>query len=103
MFDSEYDSGVLPLKFFEYIQSNRPIICIGGKKYSEVKKILNKINRGIILENSERVYEFFSEKIFSNLQIDLTESNNFPYSYKSSSNQLEKIILYHLDQNKLIK
>ena len=103
MFDSEYDSGVLPLKFFEYIQSTRPIICIGGKKDSEVKKILNKINRGIILENLEQVYDFFSNKIFSNSQIDLTESNNFPYSYKSSSNQLERIIFHHLNQNKLMK
>ena len=98
MFDSEYDSGVLPLKFFEYIQSTRPIICLGGKKNSEVKRILNKINRGIILENSENVYDFFSNKLFSDLQIDLTESNNFRYSYKRSSNQLEKIILHHLDK-----
>ena len=34
-FDMYTDSAVLPLKFFEYIAANKPIICIGGKKNSE--------------------------------------------------------------------
>ena len=42
-FDMYTDSAVLPLKFFEYIAANKPIICIGGKKIQNQKNIKSNL------------------------------------------------------------
>lgn len=91
-FDMHTDSAVLPLKFFEYIAANKPIICIGGKKNSESKKILNQICRGLILENENMIKDFFEKKITKKvIQIDKQKSLRFSYRYRSE--QLKDIIL----------
>ena len=64
MFDSTTDSGVIPLKFYEYIQSSKPILCVGGTKNSEVKQIIRKIKRGHILENITDLDVFLIKKKF---------------------------------------
>ncbi len=91
-FDFFTDTAVLPLKLFEYIGVNKPIISIGGKKNSEAKKILNQISRGFILENENSIKDFFEKKITKKaIQIDKQKSLRFSYRYRSE--QLKDIIL----------
>ena len=100
IFDSENDkgrsyqksTGVLPLKFFEYIQSTKPILCLGGKSNSDVKKILSDLNRGIILDNKNQVRTFFSTIHNMDLNIRLDKSENDKYSYKKSAKDFETLI-----------
>ena len=91
-FDFFTDTAVLPLKLFEYIGVNKPIISIGGKKNSEAKKMLNQISRGFILENENSIKDFFEKKITKKaIQIDKQKSLRFSYRYRSE--QLKDIIL----------
>tara|TARA_B100000029_G_C17589508_1_gene962073 strand:- start:985 stop:2250 length:1266 start_codon:yes stop_codon:yes gene_type:complete len=91
-FDFHTDSAVLTLKLFEYIGVNKPIICIGGKKNSESKKILNQISRGFILEKEDQIKDFFENKIIKKgISIDEQQSSRFSYRYRSQ--QLEELIL----------
>ena len=99
MFDSTTDSGVIPLKFYEYIQASKPILCVGGTKNSEVKQIIRKIKRGYILENSFDLDTFFNQKIHSNFLIDNEKSVNYSYSYEASSKNLENIIIDQIKNN----
>ena len=90
-FDFHTDSAVLTLKLFEYIGVNKPIICIGGKKNSESKKILNKISRGFILEKEDQIIDFFENKITKKgIYIDEEKSSMFSFRYRSQ--QLEELI-----------
>ena len=91
-FDSRYNSGVLLLKFFEYINANRPIISIGGVKESESKLILRKLNRGIIISNKKQLDSFLVGigKSFSTLEFN--EEKNKNYSYQNRSKELRSII-----------
>tara|TARA_Y100001935_G_scaffold255044_1_gene266220 strand:+ start:6941 stop:8221 length:1281 start_codon:yes stop_codon:yes gene_type:complete len=99
MFDSTTDSGVIPLKFYEYIQASNPILCVGGTKNSEVKQIIRKIKRGYILEKSTDLDAFFNKKIHLNFSLDIEESVNYSYSYEASSKNLEKIIIDKIKNN----
>ena len=96
MFDSEHDSGVLPLKFFEYIQSTKPIICVGGRANSEVKQILKDLKRGIILEDQNQIFNFLDKKIYLNLETTLNKRDNYKYSYKKTAMNFEDFILKNL-------
>ena len=96
MFDSEHDSGVLPLKFFEYIQSTKPIICVGGIANSEVKQILKDLKRGIILEDQNQIFNFLDKKIYLNLETTLNKRDNYKYSYKKTAMNFENFILKNL-------
>tara|TARA_B100001059_G_C17839319_1_gene590840 strand:+ start:8421 stop:9689 length:1269 start_codon:yes stop_codon:yes gene_type:complete len=90
-FDFFTDSAVLTLKFYEYIGANKPIICIGGKKNSESKKILNQISRGYILEKEDQIIDFFENKITKKgMSFDKQKSSMFSYRYRSQ--QLEELI-----------
>ena len=46
------------LKFYEYINANKPIICVGGKPNSESKRILNYLERGVVLDKKNYIIEF---------------------------------------------
>ncbi len=90
-FDFHTDSAVLTLKLFEYIGVNKPIICIGGKKNSEAKKILNQISRGFILEKEDQIIDFFENKITKEgMSVDEQKSSMFSYRYRAQ--QLEELI-----------
>ena len=91
-FDSRFNSGVLLLKFFEYINANRPIISIGGVKESESKLILRKLNRGIIINNKKQLDSFLVgiEKSFSTLEFNQEKNKNF--SYQNRSKELRSIL-----------
>ena len=93
-------TGVLPLKFFEYIQSTKPILCLGGKSNSDVKRILFDLNRGIILDNKNQVCEFFSSIDDAKLNIRLDKSENDKYSYKKSAKDFETLIYSKLKFDK---
>ena len=86
--ESFKNSGVLPLKFFEYINSNKPIICVGGMESTEPKDILNNINRGIFLKKKKDFNNFLKNpKVFlKGIKVD--KEQNQKYSYKESSKNL---------------
>jgi len=90
-FDFHTDSAVLSLKLFEYIGVNKPIICIGGKKNSESKKILNQISRGFILEKEDQIIDFFENKI-TKKGISIDEQKSLRFSYRYRSQQLQELI-----------
>lgn len=87
-FESFKNSGVLLLKFFEYINSNKPIICVGGMESTEPKDILNNINRGIFLKKKKDFNNFLKNpKVFlKGIKVD--KEQNQKYSYKESSKNL---------------
>ena len=93
-------TGVLPLKFYEYIQSTKPILCLGGRCNSDVKKILSDLNRGVILHNKNQVAEFFSRIGNTKLDIRLDKSENDKYSYKNSAKDFETLIYSKLGLKK---
>lgn len=99
--ESYQDStGVLPLKFFEYIQSTKPILCLGGRYNSDVKKILSDLNRGVILRNKNQAGKFFSSLGNTKLDIRLDKSENYKYSYKNSAKDFEALIYSNLGLKK---
>ena len=57
-FDSKDNSGVLPLKVFEYINSRKPIICVGGNNYNEIQEILREYKNSIFLKTYDEVKNF---------------------------------------------
>ncbi len=94
-FDWIDNEGVLPLKFYEYINSNRPIISIGNSPNSSTGLILKKLNRGVYLSTNEEIYEFFIDsKKCSELTKNLSfnENHNYEYSFKNQSNKFSYLI-----------
>jgi glycosyltransferase involved in cell wall biosynthesis len=47
------EDGVMPLKMFEYLATNRPILAIGGHDGNVVSKILNETKHGLHATNIE--------------------------------------------------
>ena len=95
-FDHINDPAVLPLKFYEYIGANKPLICIGGKDDSEPKKILKKINRGKILKKKQNIIDFF-EKELMDYRPSINSEISKKFSYRESSKQLQELILKNLN------
>lgn len=91
-FDSKQDEGILPLKFYEYINTNKPIICIGGKQNSESKRILKYLKRGVVLDKKNHVMDFFNNILTHKGDYDFNEEKNFEFSYKFQSQKFEELI-----------
>jgi hypothetical protein len=91
-FDSKQDEGILPLKFYEYINANKPIICVGGKSKSEPKQILNYLKRGIILEERNQLKDFFDKIHFKQNGLHYEEEKNYEFSYKFQSQKFEELL-----------
>lgn len=91
-FDSKQDEGILPLKFYEYINANKPIICVGGKTNSEPKQILNYLKRGIILEERNQLKDFFYKIHLKQNSLQYDEEKNHEFSYKFQSQKLEQLL-----------
>lgn len=95
-FDSKKDEGILPLKFYEYINANKPIICVGGKINSEPKQILNYLKRGIILEEINQLRHFFDKIHLKQTNLCYDEEKNYEFSYKFQSQKLDKLLNEYL-------
>ena len=94
-FDWIDDEGVLPLKFYEYIYANKPIISIGYSPESSTGKILTKLNRGVYLKTEEEIFLFFKDiefrkKIINNLSFN--QNSNKEYSFTHQSNLFLNIL-----------
>ncbi len=90
-FDFKNDDGVLLLKFYEYLYSNKPIICIGSNRLTEHKKILRDLNRSFILENKNQIKHFFKNEIHSH-EIVVDKNKTTEYSYRNQSQKLDKVL-----------
>ena len=91
-FDSKIDEGILPLKFYEYINTNKPIICVGGKPNSESKRILKYLKRGVVLDKKNHLINFFNNILAHQGDYDFNEEKNFEFSYKFQSQKFEKLL-----------
>ena len=86
----------VPSKLFEYIAARRPILCVKGSKKDPSLRILQGLNRGVIVDNEKedihsgiiRLYNLYQkqelEKIF-----DLRERSD--YSWENRVRELDKI------------
>ena len=91
-FDSKQDEGILPLKFYEYLNTNKPIICVGGKPNSESKRILKYLKRGVVLDKKPHVIDFFNNILTHQGDYDFNEEKNFEFSYKFQSQKFEELL-----------
>lgn len=91
-FDSKQDEGILPLKFYEYLNTNKPIICVGGKPNSESKRILKYLKRGVVLDKKPYVIDFFNNILTHQGDYDFNEEKNFEFSYKFQSQKFEELL-----------
>lgn len=91
-FDSKQDEGILPLKFYEYINTNKPIICVGGKPNSESKRILKYLKRGVVLDKKPHVIDFFNNILNHQGDYDFNEEKNLEFSYKFQSEKFEELL-----------
>ena len=91
-FDCLIDDGVLLLKFFEYINANRPILAFGNNELSESGKILKKLSRGIYFKSNNDFYHFLKNMSLKNKEFVLNSEENEEYSYETQSLKLKKLI-----------
>jgi hypothetical protein len=92
------EKGILTGKFFEYIESNKPILClINGEKDEELENIISSCNVGQVMYTDEInkiesfILEIINKEKFYNYNLD--EVNKFSYSElgKKLSKLLEKV------------
>ena len=91
-FDCLVDDGVLLLKFFEYINANRPILAFGRNELSESGKILKKLRRGIYFKSNNDFYHFLKSISLNNEKFVLNSEENEEYSYETQSLKLKNLI-----------
>lgn len=91
-FDSKDNSGVLPLKVFEYINSRKPIICVGGNNYNEIQEILREYKNSIFLKTYDEVKNFFSNILKTDKYTIINEELVNKFSYQNISVELDKIL-----------
>jgi hypothetical protein len=91
-FDCLIDDGVLLLKFFEYINANRPILAFGKNELSESGKILKKLSRGIYFKSNNDFYYFLKNMSLKNKEFVLNSEENEEYSYETQSLKLKHLI-----------
>ena len=83
-------------KLFYYIAARRPILCIKGDERDPVLKILQGLNRGVIVDNKKeniyseiiRLYNFYQKQELDKI-FDLREIPDF--SWRSRVKTLDKI------------
>ena len=85
-FDSLQHKGVLPLKVFEYINSNKPIICVGGNIENEIQVVLRKYKKCYFLKEKIEIIDFF-EKLKINNEYYNNEKLIERFSYKNISKE----------------
>tara|TARA_X000000950_G_C13463700_1_gene476960 strand:- start:165 stop:548 length:384 start_codon:yes stop_codon:yes gene_type:complete len=94
-FDVNYDvKGLYSLKFYEYIKSLRPIICIGKNQLSSIKKTILEENRGLIFNQEKDLVRFLNNN--SRPPENLDSKGISKFSYKNQSIKLD------LEINKLL-
>lgn len=69
----EFEKGVLPGKFFEYLESGRPIIALCDED-SELAEIINTNGLGIATRDSSKVFNFIDKY----LKLGLCDSYEVP-------------------------
>lgn len=90
--------GWYPLKVFEYLASQRPILVTGGPGGDVVEKLMNKTKAGVycrnILEIKERLSQYYLEYKekgrISNSSIEVDEINK--YNYKNAAKKFTEIL-----------
>lgn len=87
-FDVNYDvKGLYSLKFYEYIKSLRPIICICNNQFSSIKKTILEENRGLIFNQAKDLVSFLNNNSKTPESLDSKGISKF--SYKNQSIKLD--------------
>lgn len=103
---TNYETGVLTGKFFEYLQYLKPIIClINGNKDEEIEKKFISINCGSVIYKQDKnklsnfIIENFNEwKLEKSINTKYNLNELESYTSESLTKQLEKILInkdYH--------
>lgn len=93
---STNESGIIPLKLYEYLIANRPILVTGKDFEGEISNIIKRTKTGFIVENELSFYKsiinFFNK--FEKGKIDHLADKKIikEYSYSSASNKLDKFL-----------
>jgi glycosyltransferase involved in cell wall biosynthesis len=53
--------GILTGKLFEYLTSNRPILCVGTRKDTEAAEIICRAKCGVVLTSGEEIYSYLHQ------------------------------------------
>jgi hypothetical protein len=91
------EKGIFPLKFYEYLDSRRPILATGGVASSEVAEILKETGTGSVATDVDEIVNVL-KRSFSSFVSDGTLG--FPgnvgriekYSYLSAAEKLRDIL-----------
>lgn len=96
-FDVNYNvKGLYSLKFYEYIKSQRPIICVGKNQLSSIKKLILDSGRGFVFDYANDLVKFLNNNLES--PDDLDETGVLKFSYKNQSKKLDLEIQRLLDK-----
>ena len=97
-FDWVDDSGVLPLKFYEYIFANKPIIAVGHNSESNSAIILKELKRGYYLDSSINISSFISNNDYFkfNKELSFSPIENNKYSYEYRSKEFHEVLIKFL-------
>lgn len=95
-FESKFNTGVLLLKFYEYINADKPIISIGGLKKTESKEILKKLDRGLLIEDKISMAKFLKNPKSHLNKIKFDIENKFLFSYENRAKELNDVIDSHI-------
>ena len=91
------ESGIFPLKFYEYLGSRRPILATGRDYAGEITEILSQTSAGLVISETSEMEAFILDKL---LEIKRDGRVNYygnetaisAYSYRSSSRCLQQIL-----------
>lgn len=74
------ETGVYPLKLFEYLAAKRPILVCGGSEHEEIKEIVRQTNAG-----SSGVGKSEIKTLLSGYSRSFTETGSVPYEGRAES------------------
>jgi hypothetical protein len=96
---SKNAQGILPGKFFEYLASGRPILCLGPQN-SDASKVLNETGSGVCLEYDDvKGIQAWIEGQMAKHPVDPSHSDNISrYTRRSLTATLAGILDHMVDQ-----
>jgi glycosyltransferase involved in cell wall biosynthesis len=94
--EDEAEKGVCPLKFFEYLAAQRPILATGGIPVDAVQTLIDKTESGVYCHNVEQI-EIELKRLYDNY---LNGKNDFisnekevmKFSYRNLAKQFANVL-----------
>lgn len=89
--NTEMDQGIIPGKLYEYMMTERPIVCItcGSKPDGEAAGMVNQMNLGIAVDSIN--YEQDVKRLADYLELQLTRKHNgMPLLYEPNTTAVKE-------------